>query len=247
LASRVLRKDRDVLSSGQQVDLPEVAELTTQVVGADRTVSPQANTETAVSIVVDQFIAAPFEIGVDATAQSSVDIKKHKSSAAGYAIAKALDTFLWTTADNAAVTQTNNVTAALQDADLRRLAQYLEDADAMAMGSTFIAMSPQDKNDVISLTRFASVDFLTGGIRPAVSGKVSDLYGMMPLVTTNAGTDSNSRRRVLAFQKEGLALAVQKSVNLAVEPMALKTLYVAWNLYGAVRSRLDHLAFARVS
>lgn len=245
LASRVLRKDRDVLSMGQQVDIPEVANSAVQDVGADRTVQPQAITETAVSLTVNQFKASAYEIGVDATAQSAIDIKRERSPKAGQAIAQAVEDFLWTTADNAAVTQTNNITTALVDADLRRLAQYMEDANAMFMGDVYVAMNPQDKFDILAITRFSSVDFV-GTSKGATQGKLSDIYGMVPLVTTRAGVDANSRRRVLTFQREGLALAMQKSVQLAVEPMALKTLYVAWNLFGGVRSRLNHLAFARV-
>ncbi len=246
LSSRVDRHDEDVLEQGQILKIPFNQELGTNPVGADRTYTPQAYTGQSYSLPIDLFRESSFSIGVDAAAQSAAVRFLKGSRDTGYALGKYLEDQLWSTADNAAVTQTNNITTKMTDDDWARLAQYLEDADAFDEGDVYVAMGPADKSAAIRLDKFANVQFTGKPKGAAVTGEVPDIYGMVPLVSTRARTDSNGRRRILAFQKEGIGMATQKKVPMAIEKHALKTDYVGFVLAGMVRQRLTHLAFARV-
>lgn len=246
LSSRVDRHDEDVLSEGQALKIPYETELNTNPVGADRTYTPQADTGASYTLNITLFREASFSIGVDADAQSAAVRMLKGSRRTGYALGKYLEDQLWSTADNAAVTQTNNITTAMVDRDWRRLAQYLEDADAMEEGDIYVAMAPADKNDLIAIDKFANVQFTGKPKGAATTGEAPNVYGMVPLISTRAGVDSNGRRRILAFQEEGIGMATQKKVPLAIEKHALKTDYVGWVLAGMARQRLTHLAFARV-
>ena len=246
VAPRVHRAERNVLQMGQQVNVRYASEGVAQDAGADRTYQPQSRALNVTAVAIDQFKVYPFSVGVDADLQTIEDVRATEIPAAGYVLAKEVDDFLWSTADNAAVTQTDTEAGPVTDVMLRRQVQYLEGADAVDKGDGYIAMGPQSKNEITAITRFSSLDFTSK--RSAETGKLGDIYGLTPLLTTRAGTDSNGYRRIFAWQKEGLILVLQKNVQVATMKYPLRTDYVAFEIYGAARSnRLNHMAWLRMS
>lgn len=246
LGSRVWNRSQDALSEGQRVSFPVEVEPTTNPVTADRTYTPTAYTGTVVSVDIDLFQESSFSVGVDADAQSKATKMLKDMKSRSYALAKYLEDYLWDLLDNGTVTQTDNVGAAITDKQLRRLARYLEDQDAMEEGDVYVAMGPADKDDIIGIDKYASVEFTGKAKGAAVTGEAPNIAGMVPLVTTRAGTDSNGRRRILAFQKRVVGLITQKKSPLAIQKWPLKTDYVSWILAGANILDVNLAAFARV-
>ena len=248
LESRMWNRSQDALAQGKRVEFPVEEEPGTNPVSADRTPTPTAYVGQVKYVDIDIFEETSWWIGKDAEAQSKATKMLQNMKSRSYALAKFMDDYLWSALDDGTVTQTDNVEGAITVAQVRRLARYLEDQDAMEEGDCYLACGPADKDDITSYTAWSSKDFISGGKTPMETGQpVSNIAGLVPLVTTRARTDSNGRRRILAFQKKAMGIISQKKSPLLIDKQMYRTVYGCFILGGARTLDVNLAAFARVN
>ncbi len=111
-------------------------------------------------------------------------------------------------------TTTGNA-AALNDAAIRRMIQYLDDKNVPARMRQLV-IPPVEKNNLLGIARFTEQAFV-GEVAQGNSirnGLIGDIYGIPVYVSTNCATLSsastaNGFRQGLMFQKEAVVLAEQ--------------------------------------
>ena len=144
------------------------------------------------------------------TIQANPSLRKFYTDDAGYALADAVDTELFTafqTLNGAAagpawagaVIAGDGTTAfvdaagnanstAITDAGIRRVIQILDDAN-MPMSGRFLVVPPVGRRVMMGLARFTEQAF-TGDGKPILNGKLGMVYGVSVHVTSNTPTPS---------------------------------------------------------
>ena len=92
LANLVKRYDNEVKNGGDVIHIPRLAEVTARSKSAGTDVTFDAATENEYTITVDQHKYFAFVIEDITRAQSRTDLREEYTQAAGYSIARAVDT-----------------------------------------------------------------------------------------------------------------------------------------------------------
>ena len=144
------------------------------------------------------------------TIQANPSLRKFYTDDAGYALADAVDTELFTAfqtlnggaagpAWNGAVIAGDGTTAfvdaagnanstAITDAGIRRVIQILDDAN-MPMNGRYLVVPPVGRRVMMGLARFTEQAF-SGDGKPILNGKLGMVYGVSVHVTSNTPTPS---------------------------------------------------------
>ena len=174
---------------------------------------------------------------------------------AGYALAKQVDTDLWTTtyalhggdgaaayhgdkavigSDGSTLFSSSQAGVAIADAGLRKVIQTLDDSD-IPLDNRVLIVPPVEKKNLTGIARFTEQAFSgeAGGANTIRSGLIGDLYGVPVYVSTNAPTNNSSRACFLGH-KSAIALVEQLGIRAQTQYKQeyLGDLFTADTIYG---------------
>ena len=204
-----------------------------------------ANTETAVTLTINQHWYSAFELEEFEKSLSIVDQNRWYTKAAAYVVDLAVDDTLAGLPDNFSQI-VGTLAIDLTDDDIRRADQYLGDANAPGDGR-FFAMAPATKNAMLGIDRYASSDFNRGGGSNIVRGEFGTIYGLRVWESTNVeGTNAAGHDNAI-YQRDAFALAMRMAprtrrfddIQNLSEQVAVSV------IFGAIETRDDHGVWAR--
>jgi hypothetical protein len=215
--------------------------------GNDAPITFTANTESAVTLTINQHQYAAFDLEEREAALSIVDQQTIYAQRSAYAVNKAVDTTLGALVSGYTNT-VGTLTQDLTDDDVRRAVQFLDDADVPAEDRYF-AMSPATKNSMLSIDRYASSDFTytdSNGTN-IVKGMVGQIYNLRSWNSTNLnGTNSTGHDNCI-YHRDAFALGMRRSPHVR-QFSAVTTLsdqYSVSALWGVIKTRTDHAVYAK--
>jgi hypothetical protein len=210
-AKCVNRAFEDDASVGKSVKVASIGNVAARAKTENTAILYETVAETATTITLNIWSYAAVGIEDIVKVQSIVDVQNEYQMKMGYAIARDIDSKLAT--DVAGFTQTvGTLGTPLADIDVVRANQYLDDADAPA-DDRFLIMAPAEKANKITLDRWSNALYI-GTPKPAISGSLGDMYGLNVMVTTNLVKPAGGQANNFVFQREALALIVQRSPKM---------------------------------
>lgn len=218
LANLVKRYDQDVANFGDTIHVPQLAEVSARSKSAGTDVTYDAATEDKVTISIDQHKYFAFVVEDIVKAQSKFDLRDEYTSAAGYAISKAVDSSL--AGLYSGLSQTVNCGAAMEDSEVIAAAEYLDAADAPRDGRAFVIHS-EALADLRGLDKFTRYD-ATGakGVQAGNNnGLIANVYGTDVYLSNNIVNEAGSPDYIhnLMFHREAFALAMQVAPKTEAE------------------------------
>jgi hypothetical protein len=194
--------------------------------------------------------------------QAITSMRSFYTDDAGYALAKQVDTDLWTQtyalqggdgaaayhgdkavigSDGSTLFSSSQAGVAIADAGLRKVIQTLDDAD-VPMEDRFLVVPPVEKKNLTGIARFTEQAFTgeVAGGNTIRNGLIGDLYGIPVYVSTNSPTN-NSARACLLAHRSAMVLAEQLSVRSQTQYKQeyLGDLFTADTIYGTGELRND--------
>jgi hypothetical protein len=194
--------------------------------------------------------------------QAITSMRSFYTDDAGYALAKQVDTDLWTQtyalqggdgaaayhgdkavigSDGSTLFSSSQAGVAIADAGLRKVIQTLDDAD-VPMEDRFLVVPPVEKKNLTGIARFTEQAFTgeVAGGNTIRNGLIGDLYGIPVYVSTNSPTNNSSRACLLAH-RSAMVLAEQQSVRSQTQYKQeyLGDLFTADTIYGTGELRND--------
>jgi|TARA_Y100000310_G_C20696075_1_gene825874 hypothetical protein len=206
-----------------------------------------ANTESSVTLTINQHQYAAFELEEFEDSLSLQDQEMIYTRRSAYAVNLAIDDTLAALPDNF-TNAIGTLAVDLTDDDVRRAVQYLDDADA-PMDDRFFAMAPATKNSMLSIDRYASSDFSRGGGANIVKGSFGDIYNLDSWVSTNVeGTNAAGHDNGI-YHRDAFALGMRRQPRVRKEDDIdnLSTKVAVSAIWGVIETRDDHGVFARGS
>jgi len=237
LANLVKRYDRDVMSKGDTIHVPNLSNLVAHAKVANTEVVLNGITEGEVVINIDQHWEASVLIEDITDVQSQYDMQVEYRAKTGYAIAEKIDNFI-------AVEMTANftqevgafATAITYEAVLA--AKLALDVAKAPLSERYFVVTPEGHRDLLNVDEFIRYDAMgaSGQPSPIKTGKVGTLLGNEVYMSQNLEGVS------LFFQKEAFALAVQKSPVTEKQRKTeyLGDLIVTQAIWGGSVLRTDH-------
>jgi len=211
LAKCVNRGYEDDASVGKAVKVASIGNVAARAKTENTAITYETVAETATTITLNIWSYAAVGIEDIVKVQSIVDVQNEYQMKMGYAIAKDIDSKL--AADVAGFSQTvGTLGTALADVDIIRSNQYLDDADAPEE-DRFCILSPAEKANKLTLDRWTNALYV-GNPKPVISGSIGDMYGLNIMVTTNLVKPAGGQANNTVFQREALALIVQRSPKM---------------------------------
>ena len=238
---------------GDTLHIPKPTRGSASVKAAETQVSLIAGTETDVTVTVNKHYEYSRLIEDIAETQALASLRKFYTDDAGYALAKQVDTDLftlgqsfgdgdgsdWTHSNSFQVTSGGGLEAyavggganAFTDLALRAAVQELDDNDT-PMDGRFLVVPPAVRNTIMGIDRYQSSDFVDG--RGVQSGKIGSLYGVDVYVSTNCPTVEAGVRGAILGHKDALVLAEQIGVRSQTQYKQeyLANLFTSDTLYG---------------
>lgn len=233
------------LPNGDVLHIPKVSEETAAAKSAGSAVTYSANTDSEVTISVDQHHYEAKRIEDIVRVQESANLFGAYAQSMGYALAKKVENYLAVdvlqsaTGNDVTLTTDNQVTSA----ELRSGLQKLLDAGFdYADGETFLYASPASYMYLLGLQDFYDSSRRGDEQNPNVSGSVGMIYGMPTYISTDWDDDGDvNDETATVFKKESvyMAMQLQPRVQSAYDIDHLATSVVADVLFGA---SLSHAA-----
>ena len=228
---------------GDTLHIPKPSRGVASAKSASSQVALQAATESEVAISVNKHYEYSRLIEDIAEVQALASLRKFYTDDAGYALAKQVDTDLfslgksfgdgagssWVHSNAFYLDAVNGKTAYAEDtvadadvftdAGFRALIQELDDNDT-PMDGRFIVVPPSMRNTIMGIDRYQSSDFVDG--RGVQNGQIGTLYGIdvyvstnCPVVETAAANSASSVdiRGAILGHKDAMVLAEQVGVR----------------------------------
>lgn len=217
MAPLVKRYDSLVKGRGDTIHIPHVSNLSANDKTQTSEVTLQTVTETETPIAIDQWKEVSFEIEDIVKVQSQYDLRSEYTAKAGYAIAQAVDTDLFSLIASLTSVPVGTYGVDVDDATIVAALQALDTVDA-PLEDRYFVIAPSVKASIMQLDKFVKADFLGNYNQPTPvkTGPNSrylwgDIYGV-PTYYTNqvpvvAGTPIQTSN--VMFHKEAFALAMQ--------------------------------------
>jgi len=252
MKTRVLDKSREVTGQrGQQIDLPEVANMATNTVGPSGGVTPQVRTETAVSLAIDTYVESTKDIRDDVKFQSRIDAKKVYAKKAGQALILRIEDDLLALETGLAAAQVVDIAGALTDDHILSARVTMRNAD-VPMDDWFFYISPGGESDILKIDKFVNLNFTRSGPQtaPLLKGNLQSIYGAEPMSGSRVrvrDVSGTTRTINMLFQREAFAIGVQQDVTVKVTEVDLAQRHMSTVLFGVVRSRGDHAVALRTT
>jgi len=241
-ASLVERKYESDLKVGDTVNMPFIANLTTEAISSGSDLTPVANTETEVSLVVNQFKGVAVEIFDQTKYQSKYDLDKAYSNRIGQALAEDVDTAILAEAQNlAGVYDPAAVAAVTYDDIVDRVAVL--DAANVPQSDRFMIVNAVTLGDLrkdANFIRYDSTGEKAAHLQGGGVGAIGEIYGIKVYLSNNVQTDT-SYVNIIAH-KSWMALAIQAKPDMEMHrnPLGSATYLIGRVLYGLKEIRADH-------
>lgn len=261
--ANIVKKWNFVGKKGDTVHVPKPTRGAASAKAAGVMVTLQANTETELTISIDQHYEYSRLIEDIVSKQALASMRGHYTEDAGYALAKQVDTALgaliaglnggtaYSTAvigsdgstlwDGSANTNTGNG-ASIADAGFRRMIQTLDDAD-VPMDNRNLVVPPSEKNVLLGISRFVSSDY-AASVGTAMKGQFGELYGVKVYTSTNlptvAAVDTTTLYKAcVLMHRDALVHAEQLRVRTQTQYKQeyLADLFTADTVYGVSEYR----------
>jgi hypothetical protein len=243
---------------GDIVHLPGFTRGAATAKGSLAQVTLQAHTGTAIAVNLDQHWEYSRLIEDIAVKQSNNSMRGVYTEDAGYALATAVDTYLWAQAEkwrggdgtiafNKAVIGSDGSTdytgsneAAITDAAIRKVIQTLDDAD-VPMDNRSLVIPPVCRNTLMGLPRFTEQAFTgeSGSGNTIRNGRLGNIYGIEVYVTSTSPTATGAARIALMFHRDATVLCEQMKprVQTQYKQEYLADLLTADCIFGANEMR----------
>ena len=228
---------------GDTLHIPKPTRGSATAKAAETQVTLQAATETEVTVTIDKHYEYSRLIEDITEAQALASLRRFYTDDAGYALAKQVDTDLFTLgksfgdSDGADYVHSNSfyidastgLTAyaadtvapadVFTDAGFRAAIKELDDQD-VPMDNRYIVVPPSARETIMGIDRYMSSDFVNG--RGVNNGQIGQLYGIDVYVTSNCPVietaAANSASTVdtvgaMLFHKDAMVLAEQVGVR----------------------------------
>jgi len=249
MASRVRRKDADVMKFGEKIEIPFISNLPSFTVGPDGSFTPLAPVETKVSVNITRWLASSVDIADIVEAQSQYDLQREYTEKIGTALGYAVEDDLlglWS-----GFSQATTLAADVTDPIIVRAIQYLDEADA-PLTDRFMIFRPSQKAALLKIDKYVNIisgnnntGMAKAGRNMVQSGVASafefgQIYGIPVLYNTRVIFTGGESKNLL-WQRDAMALALQKRPK--IETMArtkLSTTVVGSELYGFAELRDSH-------
>ena len=206
-----------------------------------------ANTETAVTLTINQHQYTAFELEEFAENIVNVDLQQKYTHAATYNVNTAIDDTLAALIDDFGNNPQGTLAVDLTDEDIRAAVQSLDDANAPDDGR-FFAMSPATKMGLMGVDRYASADFNRGGGANIVKGSFGPgIYGLNTWQSTNVeGTNAAGHDNGI-YQRDAIALGMRMQPRTRVfDDIQNRSTQVAVSaIWGVIETRDDHGVWVR--
>ena len=227
------------LPSGDVLHIPKVTEETAAAKSAGSAVTYQNNTDSEVTITVDQHHYEAKRIEDIVRVQESANLFGAYAQSMGYALAKKVENYLAVdviqsaTGNDVSLSSDNTITSALLRSGLQKL---LDAGFDYADGETYLYASPAAYMGLLGLQDFFDSSRRGDEQNPNVSGGVGMIYGMPTFISTDWDDDGGSGDETASiFKKESVYMAMQIAprVQSAYDIDHLATSVVADILFGA--------------
>lgn len=223
----------------------------------DVTLVPVHPTDTTTTVLIDKHYYVAFLREDRADIQAINSWRASFADRAGYGLAVQVDTdlrnlaatwnsgttysgaFIGSDGSTAYDWTVNGNAAAFTDAGLRRAIQRLDDGDVPFV-DRYLLVPPVEKRRLLDIPKLVEQAFVgeSGDANSIRNGLVGDIYGVKVYMSTNVAeiesSTSVAARVCLLFQRQSLALAMQKEVRMQEQYKleALGTLVATDVLYG---------------
>jgi N4-gp56 family major capsid protein len=242
---------------GDTIHIPAPTRGSASAKAAETQVTLIANTESEVTVSIDQHFEYSRFIEDIVEKQALGSLRRFYTDDAGYALATRVDTSLQNlgatvqggSAHNAAVLGGDGSTAwtdgtgtALTDAGIRKMIETLDLQD-VPMDYRYFVVGPTSRNVMMGIDRFTQEAFVgeRGADNTIRNGRIGNVYGIEVYVSNNVvalGTGSDEYANIM-FHKDAFVLAEQVGVRSQSQYKQeyLSNLYTADTLYGVAELR----------
>jgi len=251
---------------GDSIYIPVPERGSASIKAAGTQVVLSAATNTKVTVNINKHYEYSKLIEDIAEVQALASFRKFYTEDAGYALAKQVDSDLFTLAETfaktgvgvvggtgaamyeKAVIGSNGTTlyngassnaAAISDAGIRGMILQLDDAD-VPMDNRVMVIPPVAASTMLGLNRFTEQQFIGNG-DAIKTGKIGMIYGMEVYVSTNCPTATSTDRVGMIMHKDALVLAEQVGVRsqTSYKQEWLADLFTSDTIYGYQTLRHD--------
>lgn len=246
MGEHVQRWDEDVKNFGDTIHIGEIAEGSAQDVTAGTELTFSQPTETEKTIVINQWKAYALSRVDILKVQSRIDLMKKYTMVAGYALGKAVDTYLHTLIRDASLTTTDvDAGAKVVDVNVVDAIRALDLNDVDEDGRFWVFHS-RAFNDLRELEKYSEY-IATGKAGLAAGGNNGTLYEVYGIPTYKSNntatltTPDPDQDQNLLLHRDSVGLAVQKDIAFETDRNIhyLADELVASNIFGARVLRLD--------
>ena len=243
------RRDMEVMNYGDIIHFPQVTEFTatSYTEGNKLEDSLAVNTEDDVDLTVDQYKVRPFLVSDKLSKQSKYDKKAINFKAAGYSVAKAIDSAILADSANYTNDAINAAGTAITNIDLTEAQTVLDELDVPEDERMWF-FHPRVLKDLMDLSGnyFTSLDF--SEVKALVKGQINKMLLGSPVTkTTNVPTGTTGSpsatyyKNVYAHkQATGVAMQIKPETQEEYSVNFQGTLCNARALYGIKTLRANH-------
>ena len=243
---------------GDILHVPDVSELTVNTKSANTEVTLNGPTEDQFTLTIDQHKECSFLIEDMLAVQAAYDLRSEYTRSAGYAIAKKIDSDLWSlqsglnnrsvsgsnglwTTAKTAVGGAGNQVLHLNETAIRKSIETLDSADVPDDGNRFMCIHPKEKNALLAISRFTEYQMLGPGGMPIRTGQFGEIFGL-PVYVTTAAKRVDTALTTLIMHRDAFALALQQSPRVQANyiPQHLGWLFTTDVIYGFAEFRDNH-------
>ena len=251
MAGLVDRRDIDVANYGDTFYYPITSKGTAVTYAAGNRLSDnlQVDTDSVITLSIDQFKMHPFHIPWNVADQVKYDTMAINMRQAGVAIAEAIDSYVHAVALAGFTTTVNEATATGQVDnisldDILTAFTTLNTSDVPS-GDRAWVFHPSAYKELLNLEYFTKHDWVDNS--PMTTGLIGSMLGSPVYQSTNVGTESDGSPAETAYgnlylHKDSIALAMQRQPEMEQE-YDIDTQGIFGNVrtgYGCVILRADH-------
>tara|TARA_R110002074_G_scaffold132543_1_gene275893 strand:+ start:5507 stop:6430 length:924 start_codon:yes stop_codon:yes gene_type:complete len=249
---------------GDTIHIPTPTRGSANAKAADTQVVLQGDTHGVTNISIDKHYEYSVVIEDIVEVQGLSSLRRFYTDDAGYALAKQVDTDIWTQFESLqggtvggsgaalwekAVIGSNGTTdytgnssnaADLTDAGIRAMILTLDNAD-VPMDNRSLVVPPIASNDMLAIARFTEQAYIGDG-NAIKTGKIGSIYGIDVYVSSNCPSINSSAQRVGAmFHKDAIGLVEQMGVRSQTQYKQeyLGDLFTSDTIYGIGEMRND--------
>lgn len=244
----VSAKYRDEAGMGTTIKWPVVSALTaaTKAEGNDTSLVYSAPTDSSITLTINQWQYSAYELEEFEASLSIIDIDTVYANRASYAVNLAIDSTLKALPSGASQT-VGSLGVDLQDDDVRRAIQYLDDAN-VPQDDRYFAMVPAAKNSMLAIDRYNSTDFIPKGAGGNIAaGTFGNIYGLTTWMTTNITGSNSTGHDCCIYHRDFMALGMRREPHVrtfdAIDHLSEQHAISA--IWGVIEVRDDHGVYVK--